>query len=203
MLILFTVFGISLCAQRLWAEPQHYVGVKGGMVMSWVNMVPNIAQGMHYSFVGGAVWRMQNEKYFGIQLEANYAQRGWSEDKGYQRTLGYIEVPCLAHITFGKRLFKFYINLGPSISLLVNEQNVLESSDYVQQKMPVENKFDYSIMGGLGFEFHTNAGVWMLEGKYSFGLGDMFDSSAGNVFRASSNQNIYITLGWMINVNRK
>ncbi len=201
LIILFTIVAfVGMNAQRLLAEPRHYVGVKGGVVMSTVSFVPSISQSMHYSYQAGAVYRMVSEKYFGIQVEANYTQRGWNERNGYKRTLGYVEVPFLAHITFGWRVFRMYVNLGPSVSFLAHENNVLEDGMMYQQKTPVDNIVDYSIMGGVGFEFHTQAGVWSLEGRYSYGLGDIYNNSASDTFRGSSNQNIYVTLGWMFQV---
>ncbi len=202
VIAIFLVSGIS--AQRLLAEPTHYVGVKGGASISFVSFVPTVSQSMRYSYVGGFAYRFVSEKYFGIQLEANYAERGWKESNSdYERRLGYIEIPFLSHITFGRKFFKWYFHLGPSISFLVKEGGILESSVYPQQTMGVKSKVDYSIMGGTGFEFHTSAGVWSLEGRYSFGLGDMFSNKAGEAFKASSNQNIYVSLSWMFPLSRR
>ena len=204
LLCLAACAGLPLVAQvRRPFVPEHYVGVRGGAMASWVNFSPAVEHTMRYSFMAGAVYRMVSEKFFGFQLEANYVQRGWKESVDgdpYERLTGYLEIPFMTHITFGSKVCKGFVNLGPSISVLLHENNVLSGSAYAQRTMKTANVIDYGITGGVGFEVHTVAGVYLLDARYSFGLGDIFPSSATDVFRTSSNQNIIVSLGWLFQV---
>ncbi len=195
---------LSVVAQsKLPFIPEHYVGVRGGAMASWVNFSPAVEHTLRYSFMAGAVYRMVSEKFFGFQLEANYVQRGWKESVDgdpYERLTGYLEIPFMTHITFGSKTYKGFVNLGPSISILLHENNVLSESAYAQRRMKTSNVIDYGIVGGVGFEVHTVAGVYQIDARYSFGLGDIFPSNATDIFRTSSNQNIIVSLGWLFQV---
>ena len=63
------------------------------------------------------------------------------------------------------------------------------------------NNFDYGITGGVGVELRLNRNVFVLEGRYSFGLGDIFGNKKADVFHGSSaNRGILVTLSYMFNV---
>ena len=47
------------------------------------------------------------------------------------------------------------------------------------------NRFDYGIVGGVGMTLQTGIGNFDLEGRYYFGLGDVFESRRSqSIFRA-------------------
>ena len=64
--------------------------------------------------------------------------------------------------------------------------------------MKVKNRFDYGITAGAGIEFIV-AGrhSLMLEGRYYFGLGNIFPSAKKDYFSASRGTSILVTLGYM------
>ncbi|MDR1371466.1 MAG: PorT family protein [Dysgonamonadaceae bacterium] len=123
----------------------------------------------------------------------------------YSRSLAYLELPILTHIYFnmGKRMRIIFL-MGPQISYYLNEK-VLEServidrssinSTYYDQK--VQRIFDYGILGGMGFELRTGIGSFVLDGRYYFGLSDVFSSHKADPFQASSNQIINIKLSYL------
>ena len=66
-----------------------------------------------------------------------------------------------------------------------------------QMAMDIKNKFDYGITGGVGIEFYlTPRNSVTLEGRYYFGLGNIFPAAKADTFSASRNTSIEITLGY-------
>lgn len=198
ILLLCTIFAITAAA---YAEyPEYAVGLRGGLNWSFVSFEPRLSQPvMPLTFHAGAQFRMVSERYFGIKIELNYSQRGFKtrDDAGsFHRRLDYIELPFMSHITFGEKLFRYFIDLGPSISYLLNDTKS-SSAAAIQHTMPIANKFDYGIVGGMGFEFNTKYGIYTIDARYRFGLGNIFKSSAADEFKTSSNQNITISLAYL------
>ncbi len=185
ILLLFIVF-LSANAQKNDFQRRLYFGVGGGPLFSTVDFVPNIFQEMHLGFHGGVSAKYISEKNLGMILELNLAQRGWKEEfppestLAYSRTLTYLEVPIFTHIYFGNKA-RFIINLGPQMSFLLgnkakpNQDFVANNPTGTQYGNP-ERRFDYGLTGGLGMELNTALGAFDLEGRYYFGLGDIFDN---------------------------
>lgn len=202
ILFLFSfLFTVSVAAQsdfRIY--PEYAVGVRGGVVFSFMNFEPRVKQpSMPVSFHAGAQFRMISEKYFGIKLELNYIQRGFAtvENKvSCYRRLDYIELPFMSHITFGTKLFRYFIDLGPSVSYLLNDSRDANGTQQHHTK-PIQNRFDYAIVAGTGFEFNTRYGIYTIDARYSFGLGNIFKSTAADYFKTSSNQNITVSLAYL------
>lgn len=138
----------------------------------------------------GLQYRMILERYFGLWVELNYQQRGFTTSDNQRRQWDYIELPLLAHFTFGKKMFRFYFNLGPEISYLIKDYGGALNN------LPVGNRFDYGLTGGIGFELNTRAGIYTLGGRYTFGMGNVFKSDHAN-YVTSGNQTIEVTFGWM------
>lgn len=205
--LLLLALASSAVGQDLYFQPEYTIGVRGGATASWVSFSPSVSQKTMYGFQGGALFRYVSDYHFGVQVEANYTQRGWIEDYDaytYTRQLNYVEIPFLSHIYFGKRYFRWFFNLGPSISYLLqdNAQSTMTADqETLRQTSDITNRIDYAIVIGTGFEFQTKrAGIYQLEARYSFGLGDMFPSAATDEYRRSSNQNVSLCLGILFNV---
>lgn len=215
------LLSISIKAQI--EQPRHILefGVAGGMNLNKMEFQPTVRQTYLNGMNGGVSLRYTSEKYFSMicaaQVEVNFAQRGWKEDfddetgNGYSRTLNYLEVPLLAHLSWGKeeRGFQFFVNMGPQFGFFIGEEEKY-TGNWQPQERPisinpiygkvVENKFDYGIAGGLGVELKTNAGNFFLEGRYYYGLSDIFGNSKTDDFGRSANQTISIRLGYSIRI---
>lgn len=204
---LFFVFSLAF-GQYKMIKPELYIGTNQGVNL-WphVSFVPSVAQNFDVRYKGGFTVRYVNLKYFGIQGELNYSAQGWSETSPegeiYSHRFDYLELPILAHIYFGKRNTKFFINLGPEIRYMVSDAATAPFSTNagIQQTKEIQNRFDYGITGGLGVEFRTQkAGAFQLEARYHFGLGNISSASKKDDFDKSNNQTISVSIVYLFNV---
>ena len=130
-------------------------------------------------------------------------------DNRYYRQLNYIEIPLLAHLSWGKeeKGFQFFINLGPQFGFFISDNETYEGNWKPEERpatlqpvygKEVYNKFDYGIVGGAGIELKTKAGNFFIEGRYYYGLADIFNNSKLDDFGRSANQTITARLGYSI-----
>ncbi len=202
LFFLFTSF--IICAQNHSFLSEWAFGVNAGTTFSRVRFNPHISQNLLLGGNGGITARYISEKNFGIQVELNYAQRGWEERTDtvvnlneYSKLLTYIELPVMTHIYFnmGKRARGIF-NLGPQIGYNLSEKVLKkkisplsppgEVPNHFTQK--IQNKFDYGLVFGGGFELITGIGNFILEGRAYIGLSDIFSNTRSDEFQASPNQ---------------
>lgn len=202
----------ALWAQYTYIEPEYCLGTNQGVAMwTTVGFSPNVDQNFDVRYNGGITFRYIGQKYFGVIAELNYTQRGWSSTSSitgetYNRRLDYLEIPFLAHIYFGKEKCRFFVNLGPKVRFLVNDDSTepFSVNPGIEQTKAIENIFDYSICGGLGIELRSKkAGNFILEARYDYGLGNIFKNNKGEDFSLSNNQAITISIAYLFNVNNK
>ena len=151
----------------------------------------------------------------GIIGELNFSQRGWIEDFDYEnplfegftfsRTLNYIDLPFMTHVNVGRGNVRFIFNAGPQIGLSLggspsisqaladymaaNENATRPSFAYRIRYQSFEplRRVDYGLIGGIGMQIRTAAGHFDVEGRYYFGLGDIFENRrAQNMFFSRS-----------------
>jgi len=211
LILLLMAFSLvsDLFGQVAYFVPEYGVGIHGGGTASRVSFSPSVSEKPTYGLQAGGIFRYISAKHFGAQIEANFTQRGWTEKSdvyNYAHQLNYVEVPFLSHIYFGRKVFRWFFNLGPSVSYLISDNiqsTVTSDQQETRHAMELRNRFDYAIAVGTGFEFNTKrAGIYQLEARYSFGLGDMFPNSATDDYRRSSNQNLSVCLGLLFNAGR-
>jgi hypothetical protein len=190
--VLFILFFLSGFSQTASEPPQWFLGAKGGLNLLTVNFSPTVSQSYSMRNSYGIIARYMSEKHVGLQLELIYDEKGWEENTiVYQRQLDYISFPFLTHISLGKKNTKFFINIGPQVSYLWQEKTLTSAAvDDDKQYKAIENKFDYGIAGGIGTEFRTKIGVYQLEARYYYGLGNLYGNMAVDYFNQSSNQTI-------------
>lgn len=192
------------------------VGARGGIDLSRVFFSPSVMQEWPVNPTVGASIRYIEENHFGLIAEVNYVRRGWSENFeglpfNYRRDLDFIEIPVFAHIYFGGKT-RFYVNAGPQIAFRIGESVTSNFDPYAISSIPdfpntnrrnsqltekVTQKIDYGISAGIGCEFFINPrNSVTLEGRYYFGLGNMFSAKPQDPFRASNAMYIAITAGY-------
>ena len=203
------------------------IGFNGGYNLSKVDFSPTIKQEFQPGLTGGLTLRYTTEKYFSLicaaQLEVNFAQRGWNEliDDGsnntYHRTTNYVEIPFLAHLGWGKeeRGLQFFFNVGPQFGVFLNDEKRYGFSEEYpwdvtqrpngiieQYEKEVENILEYGITGGAGIELKTGIGNFIIEGRYFFGLSDMFGNSKADPFGRSANTTITGKISYLIDITK-
>lgn len=217
ILIMITMAGVSPIVAQTHYKPHLSVGFKGGMTMSEMSFSPSVKQKFNNGTMGAVTFRYTEEKLFGLIAELGWSQRGWQEDFedspcSYSRSLTYVQLPLLTHIYFGSPRFKCFVNLGPEFSYMISDKidanfdyrNPLQAEGFPtkarmteQMSMAVKNKFDYGITGGIGIEFYlTPRNSLTLEGRYYFGLGNIYPAAKADTFSASRCTSIEISLGY-------
>ena len=135
----------------------------------------------------------------------------------YSRTVNYIQVPLMAHLAWGREQkgFAFFVNLGPQFGIYMSEstktnfdfsdRNAADRVNPVcaQDTMAVENKFDYGIAAGAGIECsHPKVGHFLLEGRYYYGLGNIYGDSKRDYFGSSNFGTITVKLAYLFDIVR-
>lgn len=138
----------------------------------------------------------------------------------YQRDITYVQIPFFAHLAWGKEKngLNFFVNLGPQIGFCIGDKTKKNyttpntttvkngvsdgtervSNTVAQESMPVENKFDYGIAFGAGIEWDIKRiGRFFLEGRYYYGLGNIYGDSKKDEFGKSNNGAISIKIGYL------
>lgn len=203
------------------------VGVNGGCALNRVSFDPTVKKVYHQGFTGGLTMRYTSEKYFGmlcaLQAEVNFTQMGWKEDietsdDTYSRTVSYIQVPLLARLGFGReeKGVMGYIVLGPQVAFYVSDKEkrggewseatlALRPNHVVEQySLPIQNTFEYGITGGLGLEVNTRrAGHYMIEGRYYFGLSNIFHDGKSDPFGRSSNGAVIAKITYLFDIFKR
>ena len=141
-------------------------------------------------------------------------------EEEFQHDMTYIQIPFLAHLSWGKEKHGVcgFVNLGPQIGILMSENTKKNydkpfiqdnfPSDFTtrtgrvssivnQETMAAENKLDYGITFGAGVEADIKyVGKFALEGRYYYGLGNIYGDSKRDYFGKSNHGTIYIKLAY-------
>ena len=65
----------------------------------------------------------------------------------------------------------------------------------------IENKFDYGIAAGAGLEYNLpKVGHLLLEGRYYYGLGNVFGNTKRDYFGRSNHNTIYIKMTYLFDI---
>ena len=152
---------------------------------------------------------------------------GLAED--YQRQLGYLQVPFFARLGWGRerRGLQGYFQVGPQVAYMLSEKTKanfdLDHPNYYGRisnisgpdievdgtvyhysnmyHMAVENKFDYGIAAGAGLELSVpRVGHFLVEGRFYYGLGNIYGNTKRDYFAKSNFQNIVIKASYLFDV---
>lgn len=135
----------------------------------------------------------------------------------YERRLTYLQLPIFARLGWGRERkgVQFFFQAGPQLGYLIGESTKTNfvreqrnqtdrlgaQKDAAQDSMAVERKFDYGITAGLGLEYsHPKVGHFLLEGRYYYGLGDIFGNSKRDYFGRSNNGQIVVKLTYLFDL---
>lgn len=196
------------------------IGGKAGLDFSKIFFNPGVKQKMDLGYTAGIMVRYIEENHFGLIGELNFAQRGWADNfeeapYNYSRKLDYIDLCFLAHVFFGRR-GKFFFNAGPQVGYFLGEHVSSNFDPYNTSQLPgfpninrinyqltepTTIKVDYGISAGLGAEFNINRkNSLSVEGRFYFGLANIFSSKRGANFNASNQMTLSATIGYWFRV---
>lgn len=190
-------------------------GLTGGLAMRYTvekyfSTIASIAAEVNYGQLG---WK-EDIRDLNDQPVIN-AVTGVAEQ--YERTINYIQVPIMAHLAWGRenRGVNLFVNAGPQFGVYLSEstksnfdwdkRNMADRANSIcaQDTMAVENKFDYGIAAGAGIEFATpKVGRFLLEGRYYYGLGNIYGDSKRDYFGSSNFGTITIKLTYLFDITR-
>ena len=218
-IICFFIFQVSF-AQQNGFQKEWALGANAGVTLSNVNFYTSVPQNQLIQGTGGLSIRYISEKHFGIQAELNYSLRGWEEKTDtvsrlnkYARSISYIELPVMTHLYFnmGKKA-RLVFNFGPQLGYYLDEKILKKEIDprleglweYEYYDTKIQQPLDYGLVGGGGFELRTGVGNFILDGRYYYGLSDIFNNKKrADRFQSSSNQIVGIKLSYLFNMNKK
>lgn len=218
---LLLLLGVSVnCFGQAHYTSRVFIGAKGGIETSRVFFNPSVKQSFPIGATTGIMFRYTEERNFALLAELNFAQRGWKEDLHptdykYRRIVNYIDLPVMTQIYFGRR-GKFFFNVGPQISMKISD-SIISNFDYESASLisdfpnknrthdeltlPINKKFDFGINAGLGGEFSlTPKHSLMLEARFYYGIGNLFDSGYRDPFRASNSMAVSVTAGYWFRI---
>lgn len=196
-------------------QQKQHGGITGGVSLRYVcekyfKTICSVYAEVNYAKVG---W---TEDILDIENNAVLIS-GTGEALKYQRDITYIQIPVFAHLAWGReeRGFNFFVNLGPQIGIYLNEstttnfdettptENDRVSNITAQYDMPVEKKLDYGIAAGAGMEYSIpKVGHFLLEGRYYYGLGNIYGSSKKDYFGKSNFGQIVVKASYLFDITR-
>jgi hypothetical protein len=142
---------------------------------------------------------------------------GQTDRLAYERRMTYLQVPFMARLGWGRERkgFQGFIQFGPQIGYCLGEstttnlvkgastQTARSSKIVAQDSIAVQRKFDYGIAVGGGIEWsHPKMGHFILEGRYYYGLGDIFDNTKSDYFGRSNFGQIVIKATYLFDIIR-
>lgn len=215
--ILLAAFMALTATAQTHHEGTIAVGGKAGATFSRVNFNPTVQQTMSPGMTAGVMFRYIEEKNFGLIAELNLTQRGWKEafddaDYNYSHRFTYLELPVMTHIYFGNQRVKGFFNLGPELNVMLGDgissnfayQEAADMDYFVhdtrhieQLTMNIDNRLDYGICAGAGLELNLNRKhSLLLEGRFYYGLTDIFPNHKTDIFAGSNSMTVSVTLGY-------
>jgi len=115
---------LNLDAQQKFI-PSTYIGINAGGSFCRVGFSPVIKQNMLSATSAGLVFRHVSEPHIGIQIEMNYAGRGWIENLDtigtYKRKMEVLDIPVTAAFIAGSKKLRIAVTLGPYMSYLLHQ----------------------------------------------------------------------------------
>lgn len=201
------------------------VGINGGYALNQISFNPTIKQSWKGGATLGLTIRYTCEKYLSaicaLQGELNYIDLGWKEliepaygTDTYYRQVHYLQVPILARLGWGREVrgLQGYLVVGPQVGFCIGEKEHYSDpwagtprpNNITQQYgRKVENFFEYGITAGAGAELSIpHVGHFLIEGRYYYGLSDIFHNSKRDPFGRSANGAIIIKASYLFDLLR-
>ncbi len=156
----------------------------------------------------GIMFRHVSEPHIGVQIELNYAGRGWTENRDslgtYTRNLTVLDIPFTAVFIIGSKNLRFAFNLGPDVTYLLHdkEKNSIVDAVYVPDYYrfihngkvypeygnpyylgyygkPMPQTWSFGLTGGASIEWYSKIGTFAMRASYCYMFTDYFSLEFG------------------------
>ena len=158
-------------------KPLHLIGVKYGYNFSNARVTPSMDtkwQGspnclsITYTYYN-SLWKMLD--IFGFQGEFKYYKDPVSIENLGDNVFTMLELSAVSQFRINFSRFRFLVNIGPYVGYRrKNDREVGVLNQY-------DNRFDYGLIGGLGFAVVFSPVEFHLEGNYKFALSSMYHAN--------------------------
>lgn len=217
-LIALSLFlGLSLGVTSLQAQeskpkkpfrPGLWIGAHGGFMASRFSFVPSVRQRLHQGWVGGLVARYDVERGASMQLEVNYQRTGWrerfdAEGVSYSRDLDYVDVPLLTHLALDLGGAQVFVHAGPFVGYQLSEtgrvtgEDQLTDQDRLRHGLNTSSRFFWGLGGGPGIHIPLGRQAIELEGRFVYGLGNIFSTERTAPYVQSGEMRFGVTLNYL------
>ncbi|MDA3905323.1 MAG: porin family protein [Bacteroidales bacterium] len=211
LLLLVIAFPSVIYSQSDTYPKQIGIGLKGGTTYN--NLVVSFPiQQINSNIIPsyGLIFTYIDKKTVGLQLEINYITKSWEEktidNYLYNAEINYLEIPMFTTLHFGNR-FKFIINFGPYLSILLDQVGNLESIQdseyfpYYENRVP--RKGDFGLSGGAGLRLKTKVGLFQLEMRYSQSFQNLYDPTISNLdYSVMQTLGVYLSYQFLFSNDR-
>lgn len=194
-------------------KKELHIGLSQGAAISRMVFDPYVSQQFFTGYTGGLIVRYISQPKLGIQLEANYLQRGWMEETKslgtYKRSQDLLSFPLMTHLYFGKTTkLRFQFVLGPYVAYILSDAekiNIADSNEYKDYYgKEIARKFEFGYTGGLAVAFRTRIGIFELEGRYNHSLTNLFKPEDEEfIYLGSRPFTVYAALHYLVNIPGK
>lgn len=210
------------------SDAQIAIGLKGGGNFSTVHatqMLSSVTPDFKYSagVVAGGVAEISFGRYFAVQPEIQWMQKGFRFEEGFNIPVGkidipagveatirtnYIEMPLLAKAKIGNDRIQGYAVLGPSFGYALNGKlttrtRLLFELDPIRTDLNLHdlgyNRFEVSGVGGLGVQFNFNGIKWFTDARYTYGFTELYNFPVVN--EQIKNRGFSVTTGVMVDLS--
>lgn len=190
--LLLSLLTLPIAAQKPRLS-DTWIGFHGSGGVCRLNFNPRVNQNLKTVMSAGLVLRHVSEPNVGVQLEFNYAEKGWIEDRDslgiYTRSRQNLDIPVLAAFVAGKNKVRAVVTLGPYISFRLKDTDKIELTDdryaFSYYGEVLGDKMEFGFTGGIALEWYSPIGVIGIRANYA--------NSLTNVFLLNSDTFIYST----------
>ncbi len=193
---------------------QFYFGVKAGYSpLSNVSFKPDLKSTPFYGNQPdfGLVAKYFDQKWFGLQAEVNFNQRGYNVpfEKTYKlrQVNNYIEIPFFTQLRFNIAGVHLHGQAGFFVAYLLNAKQGVDTSGTMVLKpynldMLRDNRFDYGLVGGGGISKEFKWGVIQLDIRILYGYGDLYKHTYKDMPDQSKSVVQSLSISYLYNIGR-
>ena len=195
MRILLTILFLILFSGTVY--PQFNIGLKAGATFSNILydekpfQVSNIQTQIKPGIMGGLTFQFINPKNAGLQFELLYMEKGFNtkydsaNNTRYERSIEYISLPFLTHLSFGKKSFQISLILGSYVSYAISSSELLiDGTQEIKRTYTwdneIDNRFEFGLQAGIGIRNSFSFGIIEVQGNFSFTFTSLYKWEAVN-----------------------